>query len=891
MRMASANSLGDEWFAEELQRDQDPLLTTINERQPWFYQKDPKYVPAIAGFYKNYGKGKFTVDLVTVSGAGHYVPTFRPQQAFQMFYNFLKGERNYTTPGYEQPVPKNFTRRQADQIFELPGATFQWTFNQHAGYLKGIEGNYLHYWLFESQANPDQGSAHPLAERRARLLVNVYSWNRAANLLFLEAPRGVGFSWQDPNVSNDTTYSDELTIEDNYLAIKDFFEVHPQYLKRDFYVAARVGIYGPTLTRRLIDGIIAGDLQDVNLVGMVIGNGELSAVEQLRSNGPLMYHRGLLGKNEWDKMVTCCGGDYNQLEFCDVTRFVYLDDAGNAQPISNDSDCDVYMAKIVQKEWTTAELLDVYNIYQDCYQQKAFVFGSKNMRRQKERIRESLVNDPEPHIFAQRSVNSIWNTFSTDNQGGFPCYASAAAQNWLNSVDVRKALHVPSYVQNWTDCNDDINQNYIQQYNSTDDVFDDIINSGLKLRILVYNGDLDLACNMIGDQWFIEKTAARNGLSVSKKHTAWQVRNQIAGYAKQFANDQVTIDLLTVKVCTLLCFSLPSIDYWAADIWFPTDRPEAALQMILNFISHRDFNASNIYSLKPKDLLLQYQREEKLAEALGLPSPLDIPGSGKQQMKAETEGRAEERKAAVNLTKLKANFPLTNHYAGKLQVQWPNAGIIFSTAPFSLNDTSNGLRSDFYITGESYGGVYVPLLAQALLESIQNETDTRFSQLNFRGFAIGNGLLSKPLQLNTAVHLLYYRGFFDLDTYKDVLSCCPIGAQDPYGSWQPCDFSQRSSILGFNAVWASGNSVYNTYQDCWDDENSAYSAADSHNRKKRAATFPTVPPLLNPYGFIDQAKLINKKSSDPFGGYQCWAGEGTYNYLNTPSIQDALGVA
>lgn len=32
---------------------------------------------------------------------------------------------------------------------------------------------------------------------------------------------------------------------------------------------------------------------------------------------------------------------------------------------------------------------DVYNIYQDCYQQKAVIFGSRNLRPLKESIRQS----------------------------------------------------------------------------------------------------------------------------------------------------------------------------------------------------------------------------------------------------------------------------------------------------------------------------------------------------------------------------------------------------------------------------------------------------------------------------------------------------------------------
>lgn len=169
----------------------------------------------------------------------------------------------------------------------------------------------------------------------------------------------------------------------------------------------------------------------------------------------------MIDKFQWDGLLSCCGGDYNKLDFCDVTKFVYLDPAGNAQPVNESDSCSGKFAAVVQKFWGWGEVLNAYNIYQDCYQQKQFVFGSRNIRQHKEKIRQSLINDPEYHIMAQqRSVNSLKNVFSTDNQGGFPCYGSAAAQKWLNTKDVRRALHIPDYVQDWTDCNDYINEIY-----------------------------------------------------------------------------------------------------------------------------------------------------------------------------------------------------------------------------------------------------------------------------------------------------------------------------------------------------------------------------------------------------------------------------------------------
>ena len=62
-----------------------------------------------------------------------------------------------------------------------------------------------------------------------------WGYNRAqmANVLFLEAPAGVGFSYAtDGNVTTD----DDQTSAENYAAIKMFFSIFPAFRQNEFYV-------------------------------------------------------------------------------------------------------------------------------------------------------------------------------------------------------------------------------------------------------------------------------------------------------------------------------------------------------------------------------------------------------------------------------------------------------------------------------------------------------------------------------------------------------------------------------------------------------------------------------------------------------------------------------
>ncbi|VDK24530.1 unnamed protein product [Anisakis simplex] len=68
----------------------------------------------------------------------------------------------------------------------------------------------------------------------------------------------------------------------------------------------------------------------------------------------------------------------------------------------------------------------------------------------------------------------------------------------MNMADVRAALHIPPQVQNYSECSDFVSDHYIKQNGDTSPVFDNIVNSGYKLRMLIYNGDLDSVCNFAG---------------------------------------------------------------------------------------------------------------------------------------------------------------------------------------------------------------------------------------------------------------------------------------------------------------------------------------------------------------------------------------------------------
>lgn len=99
------------------------------------------------------------------------------------------------------------------------------------------------------------------------LPLNKYGWNNAANILYIDAPAGTGFSI---NLDEKYEFNDANTAKDNLLALKDFFIKFPFYANNTFYMAGEsyAGKYIPDLATR----IVAETGSKINLKGILMGN-------------------------------------------------------------------------------------------------------------------------------------------------------------------------------------------------------------------------------------------------------------------------------------------------------------------------------------------------------------------------------------------------------------------------------------------------------------------------------------------------------------------------------------------------------------------------------------------------------------------------------------------
>ncbi|GFV17670.1 lysosomal protective protein [Trichonephila clavipes] len=89
-----------------------------------------------------------------------------------------------------------------------------------------------------------------------------------------------------------------------------------------------------------------------------------------------------------------------------------------------------------------------------------------------------------------------------------------------------------------------------------------------QLRGLIYNGDVDLSCNFLGDAWFTDDL----DLEVTNELTPWKFNDKVLGFAKEYEFGDLIFT--TIK---------------GSGHMVPQDKPEAAFIMIEKFLNKKPF--------------------------------------------------------------------------------------------------------------------------------------------------------------------------------------------------------------------------------------------------------------------------------------------------------------
>lgn len=448
---------------------------------------------------------------------------------------------------------------ESDLIKSLPGLAKMPPFKQYSGYLKATDGRMLHYWFVESQNDPARdpvvvwlnggpgcSSLDGLMSEHGPFLIqddgktfkeNKYSWNKIANMLYLEAPAGVGFSYKpDKNY----TIGDNQVAKDNHAALQYFLIHFREFSKNEFYVTGESygGIYVPTLSSLLVDD------SDFNFKGYAVGNGVTD--DNMLGNALMYfgYFHGLWGNSLWNELQTYCCNQKDENNRC---KFV----------TNPDPDCRSAVGAAEEIIYN----LNVYNLYASCYHSNA----SQEFHPAFNPVFHTFRKHPH---FIQKYQKLAMLKERLDEVP--PCIDATGSTVYLNRQDVRKAIHIPDDLPGWAICSAEVGALYHREYDTMRAQYLKVL-ATKKHRILVYNGDVDMACNFLGDEWFVDSLKQE----VVKGYTAWHVTDargfkQVAGFVKQFEN----INFVTVK---------------GSGHMVPQDKPQQAFVMFQKFLKNESY--------------------------------------------------------------------------------------------------------------------------------------------------------------------------------------------------------------------------------------------------------------------------------------------------------------
>ncbi|XP_068598463.1 lysosomal protective protein [Brachionichthys hirsutus] len=451
----------------------------------------------------------------------------------------------------------------ADEVTHLPGLQKQPSFRHYSGYLSVADGKHLHYWFVESEndtaadpvvlwlnGGPGCSSLDGFLTEHGPFLIqddgvtlqyNPYSWNKIANMLYLESPVGVGFSYSDDGdfVTNDTEVS-----MNNYLALKEFSRLFPEFNNNKLFLTGEsyAGIYIPTLAERVMEDA------SLNLQGIAVGNG-LSSYE-MNDNSLVFfaYYHGLLGNRLWGDLQKFCCSEGK----CDFYH-------------NQDPNCSDSLAEVQDIIYSSG--LNMYNLYAPCpggVHKQFSVEGGQLVVRD---LGNSFINHRWTQLWSQKLKGLVSRHPSVRLDP--PCTNSTPSNIYLNNAYVRLALHISPKALDWVICSSEVNRNYGRLYLDVRKQYLKLL-SALKYRILVYNGDVDMACNFMGDEWFVE--SLQQQVEVQRRPWLYEDEEgrQVGGFVKEFDN----IAFLTVK---------------GSGHMVPTDKPVAAFAMFSRFIRRQPY--------------------------------------------------------------------------------------------------------------------------------------------------------------------------------------------------------------------------------------------------------------------------------------------------------------
>ncbi|CAL5386089.1 unnamed protein product [Camellia sinensis] len=386
-----------------------------------------------------------------------------------------------------------------------------------------------------------------------KLHLNPYSWSKVSNIIYLDSPAGVGFSYSGNK--SDYITGDLKTASDSHTFLLKWFELYPEFLSNPFFICGEsyAGVYVPTLAYEVMKGIDAGEKPVLNFKGYIVGNGVTD--EEFDGNAlvPFAYGMGLISQDLFEEVTSECQGNYYN-------------------PATDN--CENKLAKVDK----TVESLNIYNILEPCYHGTEILEMTTGNTKLPLSFRK-LGETERPLPVRKRMFGRAWPLRAPVRDGivptwpqllqsnNVPCtmllafcfmiiyfelarsYTKQAqfnsgslddevATSWLNNEAVRKAIHAEqgSVAGSWELCTGRIL--FRHDAGSMIKYHKNLTSKGY--RALIFSGDHDMCVPYTGSEAWTRSV----GYKIVDEWRPWTSNGQVAGFLQEYENN---LTFLTIK--------------------------------------------------------------------------------------------------------------------------------------------------------------------------------------------------------------------------------------------------------------------------------------------------------------------------------------------------------
>ena len=408
---------------------------------------------------------------------------------------------------------------ETDRVNKIPGYSYKGRL--YSGYLDVSDVKKYHYMFNFAHEDPENkplvlwlnggpgcssldgwANEHgPMQlDENGNFKLNEYSWNRVANMIYLESPGDVGFSYIDSKYDYDLYIDDQVAAEDNLKALIDFFKKFPTMKNKDFYISGESygGIYVPILAYKIIEyNKKVVESQKINLKGILVGNGVA----------------------DWNYDTTTATYDFIFTHHLSnyENRIKY-----NKYCLMNDTYDEKKCNDVLNVFEKNIEGINIYDYLRKC---------QTPQNKKGEIYSNSKYYKYVRWFFKNKKITNEKKDLLTDDEGETtPCFDDTIIETYFNRKDVQDALHVTAK-NTWHVCSDNVYERYVSLEEGSVWTYPTLIKEGI--RILIYSGDTDVVVPYNGNQAWIQNLK----LETEEPWRQWRAfndKNNVAGYIVKY---------------------------------------------------------------------------------------------------------------------------------------------------------------------------------------------------------------------------------------------------------------------------------------------------------------------------------------------------------------------